>query len=107
MNYIGVWTFVGFFFGLFAVAVAFLAAGGGHGTYMPAAALFPYTMILTMFTREILGVFGLLAFIQFALYGYVIDRGRANGYVWRAVLAVVAGHLTAVFIALSLGAGFF
>ena len=54
----------------FAIAAAIASAGAGHGTYLLAKLLFPYSMLLTSLsggtlTPPLLG----LAFVQFPLYG--------------------------------------
>lgn len=51
---------------------AILFAGGGHGTYLPAQVIFPYTMIIAKWQLEI-GLLGLLlALIEIPVYGYIL-----------------------------------
>ncbi|HJY11554.1 MAG TPA: hypothetical protein VJ304_02130 [Flavobacterium sp.] len=46
-------------------------SGGGHGTYLPAQIIYPYTMIIAKLQFEI-GFFALLlALIEIPVYGYI------------------------------------
>lgn len=62
---------------LLLLIVIFLM-GGGHGTYIPADVLFPFGMIGTVFQDEITTPFIILGFIQFPVYGYLLDRTKNN-----------------------------
>ena len=57
----------------FAIAAAIASAGAGHGTYVMAKLLFPYSMLLTRLSGDTLTppLLG-LAFVQFPLYGLVV-----------------------------------
>ncbi len=47
-------------------------AGGGHGTYIPAKIIFPFTMLLANLNNEI-GVIGLIiALIQIPIYSRIL-----------------------------------
>ncbi|QOG00870.1 hypothetical protein [Flavobacterium sp. MDT1-60] len=48
-----------------------LFAGGGHGTYLPALIVYPYTMIIAKLQLEIGFVGFFLALIEIPLYGYI------------------------------------
>ena len=55
-----------------AIAASIASAGAGHGTYLAAKLLFPYTMLLSRLngdtiTHPFLGI----AFVQFPVYGLV------------------------------------
>lgn len=86
--------------GATSVVVAVMFASGGHGTYLPAKLLFPFTMLLTLFGGPI-GVGGIAAAVlQFPLYGAAVAAGAGTGQA-RRVAAVVAG-VHAVVVALAL-----
>lgn len=63
------------------VATIFFA-GGGHGTYIPAKVIYPYTIILANFKNEI-GVFGMiLAVAQVPFYAYLLfQKSRLKYYI--------------------------
>jgi hypothetical protein len=73
-----------------------LFAGGGHGTYLPAKVLFPYTMLLAMTARTITNPLIVLAIAQFPVYGLIIDRAIRNGTVRKATVGVAFLHLGAL-----------
>jgi hypothetical protein len=58
--------------------ITVLAAGGGHGSYMPAKLLFPWTMAATAFTREIAQPFIAVAIAQYPAYGIALDWARST-----------------------------
>ena len=74
---------VGLAWGIAAGAVSLIisvyAAGAGHGSYIPAVLLFPYTMLTTRVTGVISPFAIVLAAIQFPLYGIAIARAGAAG----------------------------
>lgn len=78
-----------------ALFAAFISAGAGHGDYMAARALFPYSMLLTLVEGSIGPVALAVGLAQFPVYGGVIawcgegKRMRAAGLV--AALHVLAG----------------
>jgi hypothetical protein len=83
-----------------ALLVAFVAAGAGHGTYVPAKLLFPYPLALTAITHSINGLLIALALLQFPAYALVAVANRNRHWVPGAlmalhVLAVVAAFLFA------------
>ena len=49
-----------------------VVAGGGHGSYMPAKILFPYSMAATAFTREITTPLMVAALVQYPVYGGIL-----------------------------------
>ena len=54
--------------------IVILLAGGGHGYFEPVIFLYPLTAIsFFFFENQELG-FGILALIQFPLYGFLIDK---------------------------------
>ena len=58
--------------GAAATFFAVVLAGGGHGTYYAAKALFPYSMGLTAFTTSITPPLIVLGLIQFPVYGLAV-----------------------------------
>jgi hypothetical protein len=55
-----------------AVALAVASGGAGHGEYVAARLLFPYTMLLTMQTHYISLPLIIIALLQFPMYGLAI-----------------------------------
>jgi hypothetical protein len=52
--------------------VTIMFAGGGHGTYIPAKIIFPFTMLLANLNNEI-GLIGLIiALIQIPIYSRIL-----------------------------------
>ncbi|WP_369764638.1 hypothetical protein [Flavobacterium sp. WC2429] len=52
--------------------VTIMFAGGGHGTYIPAKIIFPFTMLLANLNNEI-GLIGLIiAVIQIPIYSRIL-----------------------------------
>jgi len=85
---------VGAFVGAIAMLFAFYMAGAGHGTYGPALALFPFTMLSTSLTQQTISpVAVVFAFVQFPIYALIaasVRRHRAR------VLAAIGGvHILA------------
>lgn len=66
---------------LAAFLIVFLAAGGGHGSYMPAKVLFPYYILIASVFEG--GAFRavaiVLSIIQMPLYGYLVEKSRRIG----------------------------
>ncbi len=84
---------VGLLVGVLALLIAIFFTKGGHGSYLPAAALFPYSMLTASAVGEIAWPLLTLALLQFPLYGYLwlarIGR-RAAIFVVHLVAAVGA-----------------
>lgn len=57
-----------------AIFVVVGAAGAGHGTYVPAALCFPFSMAISALKGTILPAFVAIALIQFPAYGLLIGR---------------------------------
>jgi hypothetical protein len=96
-------SFLGRFFLLFLIAtpvlaaVVFMMAGLGHGTYVPAKILFPYTMASTALTGDNITVpFIALALLQYPLYGALLDWARAKGRLPRMLATLLVLHLVLV-----------
>ncbi len=78
---------------LFAAAVY---TGAGHGSYLPAKILFPFTMLSTVLFRSIVAPFIVVAVLQFPLYGLLLGRANASGTFARWATAILIIHLLAV-----------
>lgn len=59
---------------LLCLLVAILFAGGGHGTYIPAKIIFPFTMILAEFNKEISFFDFMIAFFQIPIYNLILKK---------------------------------
>src|SRR4051812_28757256 len=89
--------------GLIALAPLFwivvVAAGGGHGTYIPAKLFFPFSMLLA--GNGPIGPASLVvAALQWATYGAVIGGASKRPFMARGLLAAV--HAMAVLVCLSI-----
>ena len=72
------------------------SAGAGHGHYLMAKLLFPYTMLSTVVFGRICGWFLGLAVLQYPVYGAWIGMASERGALWKGIAIVVATHLMAV-----------
>ena len=81
---------------LAGLVVSFAAAGGGHGSYIPALLLFPYAMVLA----EARGVIGVVCFllmvIQFPAYFMLVSTTKKSRIV---IAAIVIVHLVVASVA--------
>ena len=93
--------------GIVAFMVAVVAAGSGHGTYLPAKCLFPYTMLSTRWTESITTPFIVVALLQFPVYGIILAKANTKQKVALALCVVTAIHIFVVLLTLtSNGRGF-
>ena len=65
---------VGAFVGVLSLGFAVAAAGAGHGTYIPAKLLFPFTMLAGVFGDSITLPYLIVALVQFPLYRFILGR---------------------------------
>jgi hypothetical protein len=79
-----------------AIIVVFLAAGGGHGSYIPAKLLFPYLILVAAYLPTVDGLWMVGGLAQFILYGYFIQRARKNTRI------VVCAHAAAAVVVILL-----
>jgi hypothetical protein len=63
---------ISIFVEFFACLLCLFAGAAGHGSYLPAKFLFPYTMISTSVYGSITRPFILLGLIQFPMYGIIL-----------------------------------
>jgi hypothetical protein len=79
--------------------ITVLAAGGGHGSYMPAKLLFPWSMAGTAFTASITEGLVAIAIAQFPIYGIVLDWARYAGRFKWGGLVLAGAHFVALDLA--------
>ena len=61
-----------------AAVIVFISAGAGHGTYLPAKILFPYTMMAAIYLGiSVNPALMTLAIAQFPLYGVLLTAQKA------------------------------
>ena len=84
--------------------VCVFAAGGGHGTYVPAIVLFPCTMLRAEAVKRITLPSLLLAVGQFPAYGGMAGWARSKQRSMAAASVIVFAHVVAVLFALSAAA---
>ena len=90
---------VGIVASVVAMAFAVFCTAGGHGTYMPAVALFPFAMLSTALTGGVISPAAIgLAFLQFPIYGFVM-ASATPGNRKRAIVILGALHVVAAVIA--------
>jgi hypothetical protein len=86
---------------LFGIAAAWsiCAAGAGHGSYIPALALFPFSTMLMAFLARYESLYDLemwiipgLMFFQFFIYGFFIGRAWIRGRTTKTVLILGGFH---------------
>ncbi len=78
---------------LFAAAVT---TGGGHGSYVLAKILFPFTMLSTVFFGSIVAPFIAIAILQFPIYGLLLGRANVKGEITRWGTGLLVIHLLVV-----------
>lgn len=88
--------------GTLALAVTLLFAGSGHGTYLPAKLLFPYTMLSTVSGGSISEVFLVIAVVQFPFYGLILGLAAKAHNFGFAVKLITIVHIVSVFLCLML-----
>ena len=92
-----------------ALFAALISTGAGHGDYVWARLLFPYSILSAWFTGSITTPFIVLAFVQYPLYGIIVHVASHLG--WRQ-LGLAAGcisllHLVAALLCFYPGIGGF
>lgn len=76
---------------LLTIVVIFM--GGGHGTYLPAKIIYPYTMILAIIEEQINTFSTIMAMVQIPLYAYLYFKKKRSFYF------AIAMHIIASIIA--------
>jgi hypothetical protein len=72
--------------------VTIIFAGGGHGTYIPAKIIFPFTMLLAKLNNEINFIGLILALLQIPIYSRILIKKPK----WKYLLIGI--HLFAVIL---------
>ena len=80
-------------FFLFAAAAS---AGAGHGSYLLAKILFPFTMLSTLVFGSIIVPAIAVAIIQFPFYGFILGRATLKGSLLVRSVALLVIHILAV-----------
>ena len=79
--------------------LALVSAGAGHGDYVLARVLYPYSLLLTRLTGSLSMPFVILAVAQFPAYGWLFGMARSRGTKWH--IAAIAIHIVSVLITFS------
>jgi len=77
-----------------AILIAIGSGGAGHGSYIAARVLFPFSMLLTLFEDRIGPVAIGAGLLQFPLYGVLIGRALALKS-YGKICVVMATHVVA------------
>lgn len=93
--------------GLLLAFVSVLAAGAGHGTYLPARILFPFTMFSTILCGSITTPFIAIGLVQFPLYGFLLGVFYRLNHFRACLVGVTVTHLLAVALNLIVRSGHF
>lgn len=87
--------------------LAAVSAGAGHGNYLVAKILFPFTLLSTLVFNSITVPSIVLAIIQFPLYGLILGVASKQGRFRSIAMALTIVHsLVAVFSLLLLSENF-
>jgi len=79
-----------------AAVLAVVSGGAGHGDYLLARLLFPYTMLLTRLTGDVITVpLVVLALAQFPIYGAIMGVAFSRPSATAISVFVVVSHLVA------------
>ena len=93
-------AFAGFFGGLILGYllwyIAALFMGAGHGSYLPAKLLFPYTMVSTHWTQIISDEAVLCGYLGYAIYGGVLGFSLPNSWTYKVGFSVLSIHILAI-----------
>ena len=72
------------------------SAGAGHGDYILAKILFPYTLLSTRVSGSITALFLGVAVVQFPLYGMMLGGANVKGGFQRTLVLIGLIHALAV-----------
>ncbi len=76
-----------------AVLLAVMSGGAGHGDYLYARLLFPFSMASTFVTGEISSAAIAAALLQFPVYGFLIGYGLTDAKRRWIIALVVLFHV--------------
>jgi hypothetical protein len=80
---------------LFLLA-AIASARAGHGSYLLAKILFPFTMLSTLVFGSIVAPAIALAVLQIPFYGFILGRANVKGGLRKRAAVLLLAHLLAV-----------
>ena len=80
---------------LFLLA-AVASAGGGHGGYLLAKILFPFTMLSTLVFGSIVVPAMAVAILQFPIYGFILSKASLKGNLLTLSVALLVTHILGV-----------
>jgi hypothetical protein len=78
--------------------LALLSAGAGHGDYLWAKILFPYTMLLTVIFESVTTPGIILAIVQYPLYGVALGLANRKHKVVHMAIALIVFHVLAAIL---------
>lgn len=91
--------------GMALIMVSFLIVGFGYSQLEPFFAIFPYAFIITKFIWDGTWLMILLIFLQYPVYGYLLDKNRNQ--LKRTGLIIAILHVVFAIIAFqNMNAGF-
>jgi hypothetical protein len=90
------WCLVGMAVTPVCLALAWISAGAGHGTYGMARVFYPYSMLLVRLTGSLTTPLLVLAVTQFPMYGCVLGLSVSHPRMRHALLILFALHVAAV-----------
>lgn len=85
----------------FTLIFVILMMGGGHGTFLPAKLIYPYSMIISIINNQIGVLAMILAVIQIPLYSIFINKKSKD------IFVLVVIHIVAIIICFNIPAGSF
>jgi len=72
------------------------SAGAGHGDYLWAKVLFPFTLLSFRVSGTITNPFMAFAIVQFPLYGFILSIANVKGRHLPSLVALIVVHSLAV-----------
>lgn len=104
--------YVGFVAGVLltipAVILAILSGGGGHGNYLWAKLLFPYSMVIPVLCGTTISVpLIMIAIIQYPIYGVIVGIQASLKMRIAAMVLVLFVHASVAVICFSRSPGYF
>lgn len=79
------------------LVIVVFAMGGGHGTYLPAKVVYPFTMLIAILTKNGIGIFPIIiAIIQILIYSLILIKKPK----WKFI--ILGFHILTVIICLTL-----
>jgi hypothetical protein len=89
-------SFIGFALGVLITIplgwIIIVAAGAGHGSYVPAKLIFPVGMLGPVFRQSLTPPWVIAVVLQFPIYGLLIGRAYHSRRVRLTALCVAAFH---------------